>query len=47
MVHQPDLEQLARTRFDPLSEAEMRLVRAAPNGETAYCGGCKFVLDGY
>ncbi len=38
-LHQPaDLEQLARARFAPLSDAEIKLLRAAPKGETAYCG---------
>src|SRR6266849_4368870 len=34
----PDLEQLAEARFGPLSQAEINLLRAAPKGETAYCG---------
>jgi hypothetical protein len=38
MSHTPRLEQLALAKFGPLSEAEMRLLRAAPNGDTAYCG---------
>jgi sRNA-binding regulator protein Hfq len=33
-----DLEQLAQAKFNPLSEAETRLVRAAARGETACCG---------
>jgi ribosomal protein L18 len=38
-VRQPaDLEQLARERFDPLSDAEISLLRAAPRGEIANCG---------
>src|ERR1700680_2452647 len=38
-VRQPaDLEQLARARFDSLSDAETGLLRAAHKGETAYCG---------
>ena len=36
--HAPDLEALARSRFGELSEAEQRLLRAAPMGEIAYCG---------
>src|SRR5712692_7970549 len=34
----PDLEQRAQARFGPLSQAEINLLRAAPKGETAYCG---------
>jgi hypothetical protein len=33
-----DLEQLARAQFDRLSDAEIKLLCAAPKGETAYCG---------
>jgi hypothetical protein len=33
-----DLEQLAQAKFNPLSEAEIKLVRAAARGETAICG---------
>jgi hypothetical protein len=36
--HGDDLETLARRRFGKLSEAEVRLVRAAPKGEVARCG---------
>jgi hypothetical protein len=36
--HADDLEALARRRFGKLSEAEERLVRAAPEGEVATCG---------
>ncbi len=32
------LEQLARAQFGRLSAAELKLVRAAPKGEIAYCG---------
>src|SRR5215469_1592021 len=32
------IEQLVRARFGNLSAAELKLVRAAPNGEIAYCG---------
>lgn len=38
-LRQPaDLEQLAEARFGPLSVAEIKLLRAALKGETAYCG---------
>jgi hypothetical protein len=33
-----DLEKMALARFGSLSEGEIRLLRAAPGGETAYCG---------
>lgn len=33
-----DLEALARARFGDLTEAELRLLRAAPKGEWAWCG---------
>ncbi len=33
-----DLEVLAQERFAPLSQAELRLLRAAPKGEAAFCG---------
>jgi len=33
-----DLEPLARARFGKLSEAELKLLRAAPHGNTAVCG---------
>jgi len=33
-----DLEDLARARFDDLSDAELKLLRAAPKGEWAVCG---------
>jgi sRNA-binding regulator protein Hfq len=36
-----DLEQLAGARFDQLTDAEIKLLRAAPEGETAYCGPSK------
>jgi hypothetical protein len=36
--HAGSLEQLVRARFSTLSAAELKLVRAAPNGEIAYCG---------
>jgi hypothetical protein len=39
--HPADLEQLARERFGPLNLAEIRLLRAAPTGEIAYCGPSK------
>lgn len=32
------LQQLAEVRFHPLSDAEVKLVQAAPKGETAHCG---------
>src|ERR1039457_2265776 len=38
MSQSDSLEQLALARFGSLSEAERRLARAAPNGDTAYCG---------
>jgi hypothetical protein len=34
----PTLEELARERFTDLSEAELRLLRAAPEGTLAHCG---------
>jgi len=34
----PSLEMLALAKFSPLSEAESRLLRAVPEGNTAYCG---------
>jgi hypothetical protein len=37
-THADDLETLATSQFGKLSEAELRLVRAAPRGEVAYCG---------
>jgi hypothetical protein len=33
-----DLEALARARFPDLSQAELKLLRAAPRGEVAWCG---------
>ena len=33
-----DLEDLARARFEDLSDAELKLLRAAPKGELAVCG---------
>jgi hypothetical protein len=33
-----DLEVLAQARFAPLSQAELKLLRAAPKGEVAWCG---------
>jgi hypothetical protein len=33
-----DLEALARARFGALSQAEQKLLRAAPKGEVAWCG---------
>jgi sRNA-binding regulator protein Hfq len=33
-----DLEVLAQARFAPLSQAERKLLRAAPKGEVAWCG---------
>jgi len=33
-----ELEQLARSRFDSLSEAETKMIRAACVGEVAFCG---------
>jgi hypothetical protein len=33
-----DLEALARARFGDLSQAELKLLRAAPKGEVAWCG---------
>jgi hypothetical protein len=33
-----DLEALARARFPDLSQAELKLLRAAPKGEVAWCG---------
>jgi len=33
-----DLVTLARTRFPDLSQAELKLLRAAPKGEVAWCG---------
>jgi hypothetical protein len=33
-----DLEQLVQAQFDRLSDAEVKLLHAAPKGETAYCG---------
>jgi sRNA-binding regulator protein Hfq len=33
-----DLEGLAQARFAPLSQAELKLLRAAPKGEVAFCG---------
>src|ERR1022692_3896460 len=33
-----DLEALAHKRFGELSEAELRLLQAAPKGDTAVCG---------
>jgi hypothetical protein len=33
-----ELVELARAKFAPLREAEEKLVRAAPQGETAWCG---------
>jgi hypothetical protein len=33
-----DLEALAQARFAPLSQAELKLLRAAPKGEVAFCG---------
>ena len=33
-----NLESLARSRFGDLSEAELRLLRSAPMGDTAQCG---------
>jgi len=32
------LEVLARARFGVLSQAELKLLRAAPKGEVAWCG---------
>ena len=38
-LRQPaDLERLAEAQFAPLSDAESKLLRATPKGETAYCG---------
>ncbi len=34
----PDLETLARAHFKDLTEAELKLLRAAPKGEVAVCG---------
>jgi hypothetical protein len=34
----PTLEELARERFPDLSEAELKLLRALPNGSVAHCG---------
>ncbi len=34
----PDLETLARAHFEDLTEAELKLLRAAPKGEVAVCG---------
>jgi len=36
--HSGDLETLAHKRFGELSEAELRLLHAAPKGDTAMCG---------
>jgi hypothetical protein len=36
-----NLEKLSESRFDSLSGAEIKLLRAAPKGETAYCGPSK------
>jgi hypothetical protein len=33
-----NLEALARARFGDLSQAELKLLRAAPKGEMAWCG---------
>jgi hypothetical protein len=33
-----DLEALAEAHFGPLSQAELKLLRAAPKGEAAFCG---------
>jgi hypothetical protein len=33
-----DLEVLAQARFAPLSQAELKLLRATPKGEAAFCG---------
>jgi hypothetical protein len=33
-----DLEALAQARFPDLSQGELKLLRAAPKGETAWCG---------
>jgi hypothetical protein len=33
-----DLEVLAQARFPELSQAELKLLRAAPKGEVAWCG---------
>src|SRR3990172_1400089 len=34
----PDLDTLARARFGELSQAEVRLLAAIPNGQLAVCG---------
>jgi len=37
-VPEDELFKLAEGKFAPLSEAEKRLLRAAPKGEVAVCG---------
>ena len=37
-LNQDDIENVARRRFNGLTTAEERLLRAAPAGEFAYCG---------